>query len=251
MFTYTLSKESFDSQLKTSFSPNVLNLFGTPPYQSYLWVKNALNQLGINFDDQLNSVYRMFSAIPDTKIRFLKEDVFRNALNSSFENIKLSNEIPEFSLVFGYFPGTATVFRAIDEMIFWQTSPFKQQMLKKYLSFETMPISIDNQYDWSDSTPLNNLKFSEEGYKTRWDFVKNKDLIGKKIPFVPINHIGIFKEKHLFHLCSTLNTTPTKNLRVVAFLPLYDYYDKSPSTIMLNNSNNISNVGNILNQFNL
>jgi hypothetical protein len=52
---------------------------------------------------------------------------------------------------------------------------------------------------------------------TKWDNVKNKILVGKKIPFVPINHIGIFYNGHLFHFCSDILVEPSDSLRIVAY----------------------------------
>jgi hypothetical protein len=95
----------------------------------------------------------------------------------------------------------------------------KQLFLRSYLKLDDIPNVNEEASNsgWYDSTPISKMKFSEEGFKSKWDNVKNKILVGKKIPFVPINHIGIFYNGHLFHFCSDILVEPSDSLRIVAY----------------------------------
>jgi hypothetical protein len=223
MFNYgnkTISE--FDIMIKQILNPNNPSSLGTNNFQSYQWVKNLLNELGVTFDDEISSAWNMFLQLDDTNLKYLKKPSFSLGVLNGFDNNELSKEIEDGSIVFGYFPGSPYVLRAIDEMYFLGLKGTKENELSKFLAFDTKAnINPDqNNTGWYDSTPMNKLKFSEVGYQSIWPSVKNKGLVDKKIPIVPINHIGIFSSNHLFHLCSSVLTEPSEELRIVAHYPL-------------------------------
>jgi hypothetical protein len=219
-----LTIPEFNRLLKTNFNPNSPKTYGTKPYQSFAWAKNALNELGITFDDEINSAWALFSKLDNINMRYIKKAKFREGVQNGFDNNTLAKTIPNGSIVFGYFIGNPYVFRSIDEMFSLNLSLgiIKQLFLRPYLKLDDIPnINEDtNDFGWYDSTPISQMKFSEEGFKTKWDNVKNKILIGKKLPFVPINHIGIFANGHLLHYCSDILVEPSDSLRIVAY---YDF----------------------------
>lgn len=214
----------FNRILKTNFNPNSPKKYGTKPYQSFAWTKNALNELGITFEDDINSAWALFSKLDNINMRYVKKSKFKEGVQNGFDNNTLAKMIPNGSIVFGYFVGNPYVFRSIDEMFALNLSLgiIKQLFLRPYLKLDDIPNINEESNDlgWYDSTPISQMKFSEEGFKTKWDSVKNKILIGKKLPFVPINHIGIFANGHLFHYCSDILVEPSDSLRIVAY---YDF----------------------------
>ena len=222
-FSDTTVRE-FNRLLKTNFNPNSPKTYGTKPYQSFAWTKNALNELGITFDDEINSAWALFSKLDNINMRYIKKAKFREGVQNGFDNNTLAKTIPNGSIVFGYFVGNPYVFRSIDEMFALNLSLgiVKQLFLRPYLKLDDIPnVNEDtNDFGWYDSTPISQMKFSEEGFKTKWGNVKNKILIGKKLPFVPINHIGIFANGHLLHYCSDILVEPSDSLRIVAY---YDF----------------------------
>lgn len=219
-----LTIPEFNRLLKTNFNPNSPKTYGTKPYQSFAWAKNALNELGITFDDEINSAWALFSKLDNINMRYIKKAKFREGVQNGFDNNTLAKTIPNGSIVFGYFTGNPYVFRSIDEMFSLNLSLgiIKQLFLRPYLKLDDIPnVNEDtNDFGWYDSTPISQMKFSEEGFKSKWDNVKNKILIGKKLPFVPINHIGIFANGHLLHYCSDILVEPSDSLRIVAY---YDF----------------------------
>ena len=219
-----LTVPEFKRLLKTNFNPNSPKTYGTKPYQSFAWAKSALNELGITFDSEINSAWALFSKLDNINMRYIKKTKFKEGVQNGFDNNTLAKMIPDGSLVFGYFVGNPYVFRSIDEMFALNLSLgiVKQLFLRPYLKLDDVPnINEDtNDFGWYDSTPISQMKFSEEGFKTKWDTVKNKILIGKKLPFVPINHIGIFANGHLSHFCSDILVEPSDSLRIVAY---YDF----------------------------
>jgi hypothetical protein len=216
--------KEFNRLLKTNFNPNSPKKYGTTSYQSFAWAKSALNELGITFDDEINSAWALFSKLDNINMRYIKKSKFREGVQNGFDNNTLAKIIPNGSIVFGYFVGNPYVFRSIDEMFSLNLSLgiVKQLFLRPYLKLDDIPnVNEDtNDFGWYDSTPISQMKFSEEGFKTKWDNVKNKILIGKKLPFVPINHIGIFANGHLLHYCSDILVEPSDSLRIVAY---YDF----------------------------
>jgi hypothetical protein len=219
-----INVKDFNNLLKTNFNPNSPKKYNTTSYQSFAWAKSALNELGITFDDSINSAWALFSKLDDINMRYIKKAKFREGIQNGFDNNTLAKIIPNGSIVFGYFVGNPYVFRSIDEMFSLNLSLgiIKQLFLKPYLKLDDIPnVNEDtNDFGWYDSTPISQMKFSEEGFKTKWDKVKNKNLIGKKLPFVPINHIGIFANGHLLHYCSDILVEPSDSLRIVAY---YDF----------------------------
>ena len=219
-----LTIPEFNRLLKTNFNPNSPKTYGTKPYQSFAWAKNALNELGITFDDEINSAWALFSKLDNINMRYIKKAKFREGVQNGFDNNTLDKTIPNGSIVFGYFVGNPYVFRSIDEMFALNLSLgiVKQLFLRPYLKLDDIPnVNEDtNDFGWYDSTPISQMKFSEEGFKTKWGNVKNKILIGRKLPFVPINHIGIFANGHLLHYCSDILVEPSDSLRIVAY---YDF----------------------------
>lgn len=228
MFNYgnkTISE--FNTIIKKILDPNNPSSLGTNNFQSYQWVKNVLNELGITFDDEVTSAWNMFLQLDkefliNINLKYIKEPSFSLGVSNGFDNNELSKEIEDVSIVFGYFPGSPYVLRAIDEMYFLGLKGPKERKLSKFLDLDSKAnVNPDqNNSGWYDSTPMNKLKFSEVGYQSIWPSVKNKGLINKKIPIVPINHIGIFSSNHLFHLCSSVLTEPSEGLRIVAHYPL-------------------------------
>ena len=216
-----LTIPEFNRLLKTNFNPNSPKTYGVKPYQSFAWAKSALNELGITFDESINSAWALFSKLDDINMRYIKKSKFREGVLNGFDNNTLANKIPNGSLVFGYFVGNPYVFRSIDEMFALNLSlgVVKQLFLRSYLKLDDIPNVNEEASNsgWYDSTPISQMKFSEEGFKSKWDNVKNKILVGKKIPFVPINHIGIFYNGHLFHFCSDILVEPSDSLRIVAY----------------------------------
>jgi hypothetical protein len=214
----------FNRLLKTNFNPNSPKKYGTTSYQSFAWAKNALNELGITFDAEINSAWALFSKLDNINMRYIKKSKFREGVQNGFDNNTLAKTIPNGSIVFGYFVGNPYVYRSIDEMFSLNLSLgiIKQLFLSPYLKLDDIPNYNEdtNDFGWYDSTPISQIKFSEEGYKSKWDNVKNKILIGRKLPFVPINHIGIFANGHLFHYCSDILVEPSDSLRIVAY---YDF----------------------------
>ena len=153
-----------------------------------------------------------------------KKSKFKEGVLNGFDNNTLAKTIPNGSIVFGYFVGNPYVFRSIDEMFALNLSLglVKQLFLRPYLKLDDIPNVNEEASNsgWYDSTPISQIKFSEEGFKSKWDNVKNKILVGKKLPFVPINHIGIFANGHLSHYCSDILVEPSDSLRIVAY---YDF----------------------------
>jgi len=214
--------KDFNNLLKTNFNPNSPKKYNTTSYQSFAWVKSALNELGITFDNEINSAWALFSKLDNINMRYIKKAKFREGVQNGFDNNTLAKTIPNGSLVFGYFVGNPYVFRSIDEMEAFGVGIIKKLFLKPYLKLDDISnVNEDtNDFGWYDSTPISQMKFSEKGFKTKWDNVKNKILIDKKLPFVPINHIGIFANGHLLHYCSDILVEPSDSLRIVAY---YDF----------------------------
>jgi len=217
-----INVKDFNNLLKTNFNPNSPKKYNTTSYQSFAWAKSALNELGITFDDEINSAWALFSKLDDINMRYIKKAKFREGVQNGFDNNTLAKIIPNGSIVFGYFVGNPYVFRSIDEMEAFGVGIIKKLFLKPYLKLDDISnVNEDtNDFGWYDSISISQMKFSEEGFKTKWDKVKNKNLIGKKLPFVPINHIGIFANGHLLHYCSDILVEPSDSLRIVAY---YDF----------------------------
>jgi hypothetical protein len=225
------TKEEFNKRIKEILNSNNPSTLGTTPFQSYRWVKAVLNELKITFDDSINSAWSMFLNLDNANLKFLIEPTFLYGVYSGFNNNFLSKEILDGSIVFGYFVGNPYVFRSIDEMYFQglgslgskdsKEKLLKEKRLKKFLILDAKsnPQVEKEDLGWYDPTPLNKMIFSEVGYKSKWDEVRNKDFIGKKIPIAPINHIGIFYDKQLFSLSSSLTVEPAESLRIVAHYP--------------------------------
>lgn len=216
----------FNRLLKTNFNPNSPKTYGVNPYQSFAWAKSALNELGITFDESITSAWSLFAKLDDINMRYIKKSKFQEGVQIGFDNNPLASKIPDGSIVFGYFVGNPYVFRAIDEMESLGLGLIKRIALNSYLKFDDIPNINEeaNDSDWYDSTPISQMKFSEEGFKTKWEYVKNRNLIGKKIPYVPINHIGIFYNGHLFHYCSNLLVEPSDSFRIVSYYNFKNLY---------------------------
>lgn len=218
-----LKVKEFNNLLKTNFNPNSPKTYGVNPFQSFAWVKNALNELGITFSDDINSAWALFTKLDDISMRYIKKSKFKTGVQNGFDNNTLAKEIPDGSIVFGYFVGNPYMFRSIDEMyslgMGTPSKLIKNLFLKSYLKLDDI-VNVNEEaakFGWYDSTPISQIKFSEEGFKTKWTDVKNKNLIGKKLPIVPINHIGIFYNKQLFHFCSGILVEPSDSLRIVSY----------------------------------
>lgn len=221
-----LTVNEFNGLLKRNFNPNSPKTYGVKPYQSFAWVKNALNELGITFDESITSAWGLFSKLDDINMRYINKTKFKQGVLNGFDNNTLSKMIPEGSIVFGYFVGNPYVFRSIDEMYDLGLGLIKKIFLKTYLNLDDIPNvnEDDNDLGWYDSTPISQIKFSEEGFKTKWEYVKNTELIGKPLPIVPINHIGIFYNGHLFNFCSNLLVEPSNSFRIVSYYNFKNLY---------------------------
>lgn len=214
-----ITVNEFNTLLKSNFNPNYPKSYGVNPFQSFSWLKAALNEVGVTFGDDITSAWNLFTALEDANMRYIKKSNFRIGVENGFDNNLLSKEIPDGSIVFGYFVGNPYVFRSIDEMYALGLGILKKFLLKSYLPLDDKSnVSEEgNDFGWYDSTSINKMKFSEKGFKEKWSDVKNKNLIDKKLPIVPINHVGIFYNKHLFHYCSDILVEPSDSLRIVAY----------------------------------
>ena len=217
-----ITVNEFNTLLKSNFNPNSPKSYGVTSFQSFNWLKEALNAIGITFSSDITSAWGLFTALDNINMRYIKKANFRIGVQNGFDNNLLSKEIPDGSIVFGYFVGNSYVFRSIDEMYALNLGILKKTLLKTYLPLDDIQNTSEegNDFGWYDATPINKMKFSEEGFKTKFNEVKNKNLIGKKLPIVPINHIGIYYNKHLFHYCSDILVEPSDSLRIVAYLSL-------------------------------
>jgi hypothetical protein len=212
----------FNTLLKQNLNPNSPSKYDVNPYQSFAWAKSALTSVGVTFPSDITSAWGLYTRLDDLNMRYIKKSNFSLGVNNGFDNNTLGKEIPDGSIVFGYFVGNPYVFRAIDEMYASGLGLIKRTMLKTFLQLDN--ISNVNEeaksFGWYDETPINRMIFSEAGFKSKFNEVKNKNLIGKKLPIVPINHIGIYYNKHLFHYCSDILVEPSDSLRIVAY---YDF----------------------------
>lgn len=220
IFKTQLNIEDFQKNANNILNVNNPSTLGVKPLQSFVWAINVLNEIGVTFDDPLSSTWNMFSKLEDINISYIKEEIFKLGLESGFNNFLLSKEIDDFSLVFGYYPGSPYVLRAVDQM-FSQISSLKRLNLSKYKVLDNKN-NLNEGFEilGFDSTPISNLIFYEKLYLQIFDEVENKQLINKEIPYVPINHLGIFFNKHLFNMNNVVNVEASKNLRIVAHYPL-------------------------------
>jgi hypothetical protein len=209
----------FNQKIAQLLDPNKPQLLGVSPFQSYKWVLAVLAELGITLPEDIDSAWALFTKINDVSMRYINKDVFSLGIQSSFDNALLSKEIKSGSIVFGYFPGHPYVFRSIDKMITNAISPVKIFQLNRFLKRDDKVNlnTSESDFGFFDTTPMNKMVFSEKGYKEKWEDVDNKILINKKLPFAPINHVGIYYNGHFFNLTSTLTVEAPEAFRAVAF----------------------------------
>lgn len=209
----------FNQKISKILDPNKPELLGVSPFQSYKWVLAVLAELGITLPEEINSAWSLFSRINDVSMRYVNKDIFSLGVQNSFDNALLSKEVKSGSILFGYFPGNPYVFKSIDDMISEAISPIKILFLNTLLNREGK-VNLNetkNDFGFYDSTPMNKMVFSEKGYKEKWGDVRNRILINKKLPFAPINHVGIYYNGHFFNLTSNLSVEAPEAFRAVAF----------------------------------
>lgn len=224
-----LTEEILQERIAKIYNPNAPITFkGVGLGDCYGWTKRSLNTLGVLQDPYYGiDAWTSYSGWDDNGTVHITDEQFTKNLQNGWTNASMAEVIPDGSLIACYYPSSEYMFRSIDRMVTTGISKSKVTNLNRLLQLDNIPNrKASKYYKYSDTTPINRLKYNLKAYRLGWtekqisDYARSID--GKILPIAPVTHSAVFINGHCFHQIQRVESRPTRTMRIVAYYPFKD-----------------------------